>query len=57
MSIRKVEHDFSDATALPVNPLSYPLVACGEVERLEILDPMTNVVPKLPKLPSIPPLS
>lgn len=57
MSIRKVEHDFSTATALPVNPLSYSLVACGEVERLEVLDPVTDLVPPLPKLPSVPPLS
>lgn len=57
MSIRKVEHDFSTATALPVNPASYSLVACGEVERLEILDPVTDLAPSLPKLPSLPPLS
>jgi hypothetical protein len=57
MSIRKVEHDFSTATALPVNPLSYSLVACGEVERLEVLDPVTTSVPTLPKFPSVPPLS
>ncbi|GAA2560830.1 hypothetical protein [Pseudonocardia hydrocarbonoxydans] len=57
MSIREVQHDFSTATALPVNPVSYTLVACGEVERLEVLDPVTDLVPKLPKFPSIPPLS
>lgn len=57
MSIRQVQHDFSTATALPVNPLSYSLVACGEVERLEVLDPVTDLVPALPKFPSIPPLS
>ncbi|WP_218604397.1 hypothetical protein [Pseudonocardia abyssalis] len=57
ISIREVQHDFSTATALPVNPLSYTLVACGEVERLEILDPVTDLVPALPKFPSIPPLS
>jgi len=57
MSIREVQHDFSTATALPVNPVSYTLVACGEVERLELLDPVTDLVPKLPKFPSIPPLS
>lgn len=57
MSIRQVEHDFSTATALPVNPLSYSLVACGEVERLEILDPVTDLVPGLPSLPALPPLS
>lgn len=57
MSIRQVQHDFSAATALPVNPLSYSLVACGEVERLEILDPVTDLLPKLPSVPSLPPLS
>ncbi len=57
MSIRQVQHDFTTATALPVNPLSYSLVACGEVERLEILDPVTDLVPTLPSLPSVPPLS
>ncbi|MHA6783655.1 hypothetical protein ACVGOW_22090 [Pseudonocardia saturnea] len=57
MSIRQVQHDFSAATALPVNPLSYTLVACGEVQRVELLDPVTDLVPGLPKFPSVPPLS
>ncbi|HVL83945.1 MAG TPA: hypothetical protein VM367_06610 [Pseudonocardia sp.] len=57
MSVRKVEHDFSTATALPVNPLSYSLVACGEVQRIDALDPVTSAVPRLPKVPSLPPLS
>lgn len=54
MSIRKVEHDFSKATALPVSPVSYSLVACGEVRRIAVLDPVTTMVPKLPKLPTVP---
>lgn len=53
MSIRKVEHDFTTATALPVNPLSHSLVACGEVERLEVLDPVHDLLPKIPKLPPL----
>lgn len=57
MSIRKVEHGFSSATALPVNPASYSLVACGEVERIAALDPVTSQVPKLPKVPSVRPVS
>jgi len=57
MSIRQVQHDFSTATALPVNPLSYTLVACGEVQRVDLLDPVTDLVPALPKFPSILPLS
>ena len=57
MSIRQVQHDFSTATALSVNPLSYTLVACGEVQRIEMPDPVTDLVPALPKFPSIPPLS
>lgn len=57
LSIREVQHDFSTATALPVNPVSYTLVACGEVERLEVLDPVTDLLPALPTFPSLPPLS
>ncbi|MDN5933586.1 MAG: hypothetical protein L0I24_21385 [Pseudonocardia sp.] len=26
-----------------MNPLSYTLVACGEVQRIELLDPVTDV--------------
>lgn len=53
-SIRKVAHSFSSATALPVNPASYSLVACGEVERIAALDPATS---QLPQLPSVGPVS
>ena len=56
MSIRKVEHGFDKPTALPVNPLSYSLSSCGEVNRISTLDPVTNAVPKLPttNLPKVP---
>jgi hypothetical protein len=57
MSIRKVEHGFSKATAVPVNPASYSLVACGEVQRMAVLDPVTSNLPKLPKMPAVPMLS
>jgi hypothetical protein len=56
MSIRKVEHGFDKATAPPVNPLSYSLSSCGEMERVSTADPVTNAVPKLPtaNVPSVP---
>ena len=56
MSIRKVQHGFDKSTALPVNPLSYSLSSCGEVNRVATADAATNAVPKLPtaNLPKIP---
>ncbi len=39
-----------------VNPLSYSLSSCDEMERISTADPVTNAAPKLPtsNVPSIP---